>query len=382
MRPPDKRMHLALATLFGVVAVVFGSTFVKVYPRDFFWVKRAQAEMPVWVRGNINSGNFILYIHGGPGSSGIAEALFEVSPGDGNFNQVSPLRALESEYAVVYWDQRHSGMSRGSADPNRTCMQDFGEDLALVVRELRARYRVRHLFLLGASWGHSVALSYLAQIDSWRENQSGIDGYVIYKANHEAEWPFEAAKPKIVRFAESEIAAGRDVPYWTSALDFYRRTSVLTQLREFTAHDEYATRAMGVSYPLSARAWAAFKASIFTPLNGWQFYLNNRRLMRAERFWSWIISDHSLSNRLSRLTIPVLLIYGERDLIAPPEIGQAIYARVETSPAHKTLSILPNSRHGAEGPDIPRMEQAIRRFIGDVLQTRQDSQGFPPFVSR
>jgi pimeloyl-ACP methyl ester carboxylesterase len=126
---------------------------------------------------------------------------------------------------------------------------------------------------------------------------------------------------------------------------------------------------MGVSYPLPARAWAAFKASIFTPLNGWQFYLNNRRLMRAERFWSWIISDHTLSTKLCRVSLPVLLIYGERDLIAPPEIGRAIYARIGTPPTHKTMLVLPNSRHGAEGRDIPRMQQAIQQWIGKVLAT-------------
>ncbi len=118
---------------------------------------------------------------------------------------------------------------------------------------------------------------------------------------------------------------------------------------------------------LPARAWPAFKASILTPLNGWQFYLNNRRLMHAEHFWSWIILDHTLSTGLSRISLPVLLIYGDRDLIAPPEVGRAIYARIKTPPAQKTMVILPNSRHGAEGVDVPLMQQAIRRFISNAL---------------
>ena len=360
----------SLFALFVIVSVVLGSTFLKVYPKNFFWIERANARMPVWVRGNIASGIFLIHIHGGPGSCGIAEALFEVSPGDGNFHQLSPLRALETDYAVVYWDQRHSGMSSGKADPNETRIEDFGEDFALVVRSLRERYEVRHVFLLGASWGHSVALSYLTLIDGWRENQAKIDGYIIYKANHEADAPFQASRAKIVEVAQREVAARRDVEYWQSALEFYRSKPVLTEREEFLAHDHYATRAMGVSYPLPARAWASFRASIFTPLNGWKFYLNNRRLMRAERFWSWVSTDRTLSGTVQRVAIPTLLIYGQRDLIAPPEVGQGIYGAIQTPPEKKQFLLLPNSRHGAEGPDIGLMQTGIREFIGRTVGSR------------
>lgn len=356
-----------LVALFVVLAIPFSSTFVKVYPKGFFWIDRANAKMPVWVRGNIASGIFLIHIHGGPGSSGIAEALFEVSPGDGNFNQESPLHALESDYAVVYWDQRNSGMSEGTADPNDSRIADFGEDLALVVRTVRAHYPVRHLFLLGASWGHSVALSFLTLIDGWQDNQSKIDGYIIYKANHEADAPFQASRPKICEIAQEHVTQGQDVAYWQLAREFYRQKATLTSPAEFMAHDEYATRAMGVAYPMPARAWAAFKASIFTPLNGWKFYLNNRRLRRADRFWSWVATDRTLSITVARVTIPVLLIYGARDLIAPPEVGQTIYAKIQTPALHKTLMILPDSRHGAEGQDVAIMQSGIRRFIAATV---------------
>jgi proline iminopeptidase len=361
--PMKRIVRRIVVALFLAVATILGSTFIKIYPKDFFFIERADAEMPVWVRGNTSSGTFLIYIHGGPGSSGIAEALFEVSPGDGDFSQESPLHALESDYAVVYWDQRNAGMSRGTADPNDSRIEDFGEDLALVVRTLRGRYPVRHLFLLGASWGHSVALSYLTLIDGWQDNQSKTDGYIVYKANHEADAPFQASKPKIVEVAQRHVSAGRDVAFWQAALEFYRQRPALTDPAGFQAHDEYATRAMGVSYPVQARAWAAFKASIFTPLNGWKFYQNNRRLRHADRFWSWVASDRTLSTTVARVTIPVMLVYGQRDLIAPPEVGRTIYAMIQTPASQKTMMILPNSRHGAEGPDVVAMQSGIRRFV-------------------
>ena len=76
---------------------------------------------------------------------------------------------------MVYWDQRHSGMSKGSADPNDSRPEDFGEDLAVVIAELKKRYNIQKLFLIGQSWGHTVATSYLTYVEQWQENQANVD---------------------------------------------------------------------------------------------------------------------------------------------------------------------------------------------------------------
>jgi len=78
-----------------------------------------------------------------------------------------------------------------------------------------------------------------------------------------------------------------------------------------------------------------------------------------------------LCRTMGRLAIPTLLIYGANDLAAPPEIGQSIYNAIQTPPAQKTLLILPHSRHGAEGPDVPVMQKAIRDFIEQTIENKQ-----------
>ena len=175
---------ITTVSIFALLVIALGSTVIKVWPENYFWVERKDARMPVWVRGNIDSGIFIVLNHGGPGGCGTAQSIFEGWPGNGKFDQTSPLQVLENDYAVVYWDQRHSGMSTGKADPNDSQIEDFGEDLSLVIRELRTRYKVQHLFLIGTSWGHTVAMSHLTQIDGWEGNQAGVDGYIIYKGNN------------------------------------------------------------------------------------------------------------------------------------------------------------------------------------------------------
>jgi carboxypeptidase C (cathepsin A) len=122
---------ITFLSIFALLAIVLGSTVIKIWPSSYFWVERSNARMPVWIRGNIDSDTFIVFNHGGPGSCGTAESLFEVSPADGRSNHVSPLQSLENDYAVAYWDQRHSGMSSGKADPNSRHGAE-GEDVQLM----------------------------------------------------------------------------------------------------------------------------------------------------------------------------------------------------------------------------------------------------------
>ena len=73
------------STLILSFVAVYLSLVVSIWPQDYFWVERNNAVMPVWVRGNIDSGVFIIHNHGGPGSSGTLESIIEVSPGQWRF---------------------------------------------------------------------------------------------------------------------------------------------------------------------------------------------------------------------------------------------------------------------------------------------------------
>jgi pimeloyl-ACP methyl ester carboxylesterase len=372
MSSPVKKASIgAPFALLILLVTVLGSTVVKIWPEGYFWVERANARMPVWVRGNTASGTFVVLNHGGPGSCGTCESIFEVSPGNGKLGHASPMQALESDYAVVYWDQRHSGMSRGSVDANESRIEDFGNDLALVIRELQSRYEVKHIFVIGQSWGHSVAMSYLTLIDGWQENQAQVDGYIIYKGNHEQNAAYQASRPRIVQYSERETAAGRDVAYWQSALQFLQEHPALSDPLDFNVLDEYADRAMQVSVPLPLRIWVTLKASMFSPLNGWSVYFNNRKTLEAEGFLTRVTTDTTLSQTLPRLSIPVLLIYGGRDLKAPVEVGRIIYHSISTPESQKTLLILPESRHGAEGEDVLIMQNAMADFIRQSLESEE-----------
>ena len=65
---------------------------------------------------------------------------------------------------------------------------------------------------------------------------------------------------------------------------------------------------------------------------------------------------------IHRIHVPTLLVYGEKDLIAPVEVGKFIYSEIDTDEADKALLVLEQSRHGAEDGDIEIMQRAIIEF--------------------
>lgn len=352
-----------LSLLIILLIVAYLSMAVSFWPKDYFWVERKNAIMPVWVRGNIESGVFVIFNHGGPGSSGTLESIIEAAPGNGRLDHESPFKILESNYAMVYWDQRHSGMSKGSADPNDSRPDDFGEDLAIIIDELEKRYDVQRIFLIGQSWGHTVAATYMTSLDNWSENQDKIDGYINYKGNHEMEMAYVLVRPRIIEHAEKEINSNLDVQYWQEVRDFYQERTTLTNASDFGKHDEYAFRVMGSSIQLTDRIWSSIEASIFSPFNGLAHYFNNKRTNQAEEFMSYLASDTSMREVIHRIHVPTLLVYGRKDLMAPVETGEFIYNEISTDKADKELLVLEQSRHGAENGDIEIMQTAIIEFI-------------------
>ena len=70
---------ITIFSMFILLAIVLGSTVIKIWPKNHFWIERNNARMPVWVRGNIDSGIFIVFNHGGPGSCGTTDNLGSIN---------------------------------------------------------------------------------------------------------------------------------------------------------------------------------------------------------------------------------------------------------------------------------------------------------------
>jgi pimeloyl-ACP methyl ester carboxylesterase len=115
-----------------------------------------QLEIPVggtrqWitVRGRNRANPILLLIHGGPASPEMPISWVFQS-------------GWEDYFTVVQWDQRGSGKSYNSNDPQKIrptlSLERIVADAAEVIEFLRQRYGKERVFVLGHSWGSLVGL--------------------------------------------------------------------------------------------------------------------------------------------------------------------------------------------------------------------------------
>lgn len=175
------------------------------YQGDYFFLKNKEAVMPIWVTGNIDSDVFIITNHDGPGNTS-----------GHDYHKSVGFQQLEKKYAVVYWDQRMSGLSQGNAKYEELTIGLHVEDLQKIVTLIKARYNPRSLFLYGNGWGGGIATAYLAK----NNNQSLFKGFIdesgFIKDELEQEWKREW----IINKAQNKIAASND-DKWLKMINWY-----------------------------------------------------------------------------------------------------------------------------------------------------------------
>lgn len=90
------------------------------------------------------------------------------------------------------------------------------------------------------------------------------------------------------------------------------------------------------------------------------FQLDRARAMATAARYLWPIPDRGLAKRLHRLTMPTLLIWGERDTLSPPAYADDFRALVP----HAEVALIPDAAHLApvERPD--RVAEIVLRFVG------------------
>jgi len=110
------------------------------------------APQSVTIRGRDRRNPILIWIHGGPGSSETT-ALRHYDAG------------LEDHFVVVYWDQRYAGQNYnpGAPKPATLTIQQYVDDLNVVVDRVLTRFHDRKVVLVGHSWGTVPGVLYAQQ---------------------------------------------------------------------------------------------------------------------------------------------------------------------------------------------------------------------------
>jgi len=309
---------------------------------DYFHVERAGAIMPVWVNGNLDSDVFIITLHGGPGDAGHE---FPLSEG---------FQRLEEDYAVVYWDQRFSGMSQGDPSPDTITLADFVADTDAVVSVIQEKYGVEAFILYGHSWGGDLGLAYL--LDG--EHRGDVAAYIDHAGTHDEPLAIAASREWIQPKIEQYIADDIDPEFWSQARDYYDANPVV--LPSDPAHGSYVSSAGGYFYDETQYEPPPMLELAFASPFSMSFYQN---VGRSLKLVIALLDDFDLTDRMGEITTPVLVHGGLEDGIVPPVVLEETYALLGAPEADKELSLLPEIAHSTHAEDPDAFVAIVSDFI-------------------
>jgi pimeloyl-ACP methyl ester carboxylesterase len=312
-----------------------------------FYVQQGDAKLRVQVRGNTQSGKIILTVHGGPGGSSYYLSYL-----------AQMQREVEPHAAVAYWDQPLAGASQGNrAD---VTIAGIAESLRKVVTVLRHRYGPgQKIILFSESWGGLIATAFLTAGD----NQQLVQGWINADGPHD----FHLMDREIIRMAiatgESEIAKGNHVDTWREIVAYCRNHdpagnyAVSRRLNELLGEAEYLIdTVVRVEFNTPAIFWqqaqrnqAPFTALLFNLL------ANSYNQVEKEAYKSYF------AEKVGVIRVPLLLLWGKYDFIAPPAVADSLYQRVQSPIKLKVL--LQRSGHNGflQEPDV--FWPAFRQFV-------------------
>jgi pimeloyl-ACP methyl ester carboxylesterase len=312
-----------------------------------FYVQNEGAAMRVLVEGNIASKTVLLFVHGGPGSS----SYF--------YNSEYISNNIEDKYAVAYWDQRDAGASQGGVNEEQHTLKTMTTDLKKVIQVLKSRYgKEVNVFMLGHSFGGMLSASFVTT-----ENyQEMIKGWIMFSGAHNYPLNDELTKTGLIYYAEQQIAQKKKVSEWTEILNFCKSiTSGKVTGEQSAKLNTYATDTEAYFEEVKPYSIVnivkenAVKQKYAITSTFFNLSYSQSSKINIELF------DYELSSKLSKVTIPVLTMYGKYDLICPPKLGDDVFNNISSK--IKSQVILPNSSHGGMLQDEELFCAEVNNFI-------------------
>ena len=295
---------------------------------DVFYVENEGAAMRVLVQGNTASKTFILIIHGGPG----AGAFF--------YDTKFITQNIGDKYALVYWDQRNAGASQGANNGENLHLNVMVNDLKKVITVLKFRYgEDMSLFLLGHSFGGMIAADFVTSSD----NQYMIKGLINVDGSHNYPLNDTLTREKLLSVGQYEVSQNRNIDKWTPILNYCEAHKGNFSFEESQQLEIYSTDAENyidsIKHINIVSQVLRYMISDKYPLTA---MLTNLIYSEDSNF-NKELAVTQFSTSLSKVTIPVLLLWGKYDFTCPVALGEDFFNRISST--DKSMVISSKSGH-------------------------------------
>ena len=295
------------------------------------------------IRGADASNPVLLLIQQGPGLPMINEA-----------RRFEHLLGLEQVFTVVYWDQRGCGRSlRGREGRTGVDMDLMVADTVLLLEYLRNRFGGK-TNIAGFSFGAALAALAAAQrpdlVATFVATGMDIDGAAA--ASGAYEFALRTARQRGNRRATRQLEAIGPPPHLTSK-QFGTRVRWASNFGGVTRNQTYATLARGLVSSL-VRCADYSAGDVIRTVRG---------VTATQAALLPDLATMDLTRTLPRIDVPVVMVQGRHDQVAPGESAQQ-YASSLQAP-RKQLIWFENSAH------TPHLDEPAK--FRDVLLGIRDS---------
>ena len=297
----------------------------------------------IQIRGQSTSNPILLFLHGGPGSGGIAQSRrFQAS--------------WEHHFTVVQWDQRGAGKSYSDDIPRKSMsIKQMKADTIELVDYLRKRFDREKIFLVGHSWGSYLGISTIKSHPQWFYAYVGVGQIVNMQEGEKISYNYTMQKAKEYG-DENAIAQLNELAPYPSENNMPEKT--MTQRQWLQAYGGAIHRETSF-LPLFKDIALSPEYSMIDVLNyfkGMFFSLNS--------LWPSIMTINIHSQGYDFET-PLFFFAGRHDYNGPSELALDYFEKIQAP--HKDFVWFENSAHS---PMLEEPEIFYKELVSRVLAVK------------
>ncbi|GAB1855555.1 alpha/beta fold hydrolase [Flavobacteriaceae bacterium MHTCC 0001] len=310
---------------------------------ETLFVRHKNADMPAYIHGNASEKVFLIILHGGPGGFGLAHRGATIKS------------KIEKECAVVYFDQRGSGMAQGSYSKDEINIDIMAEDILALAKVIKHKYgNDSKLFLMGHSWGGTLGPASLLK------DQSYFLGWINVDGAHNPQNIYTAYINNFRRVALEQIEIGNNIDYWESIIDLTNTVQPtynlddLGTLNSEAVEAEIKLRNSGlINKEEEIDSKIIFKYNILTLIRN---MIKIQSILDEDLF-----QNINYTNRLTEITIPSLVLWGKYDMVVPVQFANESFDNLGSK--DKELIVFEKSGHSPMFSEPELFADKVIQFI-------------------